>query len=227
MAKQCEQHPDGRLSNDGRCVTCESKRRAEYRARNLERERARRLAYRERERELDKARREANPEQSRERVRRYRERHPDRVKANNAAQYAKDPAENRARTQRWRQENPEKVRAKQKAWESANPEKVARWRSESVAKWRAKYPERRAHYVRQYQMQKRQAIPPWADRRAILAFYQEARRLTEKTGIVHHVDHIIPINHPLVCGLHVETNLQVIPAADNARKSNHLPPLGT
>ena len=56
----------------------------------------------------------------------------------------------------------------------------------------------------------------------MLAFYEEARRLTEETGIVHHVDHIIPINHPLICGLHVETNLQVLPAAENSRKGNRL-----
>lgn len=220
--KPCATHADTRHTKDGRCVECESVRRADYRARNLEREQARRLAYRDRERELDAQRRAANPEPARERVRRYKDRHPDRVKANNAAQYAKNPDASRERTKQWRLANPEKHLAAVKAWKEANPEKVQKTRKQSVRKWRDKYPERAAHYVRQYQMNKRKAMPAWADRKAILAFYEEARRLTQETGIMHHVDHIFPISHPLLCGLHVETNLQVLPALENARKSNRL-----
>lgn len=92
----------------------------------------------------------------------------------------------------------------------------------SIKRWVAKYPERKAAATRLYQAAKRQAVAPWANRKAMLAFYEEARRLTKETGVPHHVDHIIPINHPTICGLHVETNLQVIPAAENVRKGNRL-----
>jgi hypothetical protein len=40
------------------------------------------------------------------------------------------------------------------------------------------------------------------------------------TGVKWHVDHIVPRNSPLVCGLHVHTNLQVIPADENMYKRN-------
>lgn len=61
---------------------------------------------------------------------------------------------------------------------------------------------------------------PWADEDKIQAIYAEARRLTVETGIEHHVDHIIPIKGDIVCGLHVETNLRIVPAAENLRKKN-------
>lgn len=36
----------------------------------------------------------------------------------------------------------------------------------------------------------------------------------------HHVDHIIPLNHPDVCGLHIICNFQYLSEEDNVRKSN-------
>lgn len=65
------------------------------------------------------------------------------------------------------------------------------------------------------------ATPPWADFDAIRAVYREADRLSLQTGVKYNVDHIVPLNHPRVCGLHVAWNLRAIPAGPNMAKSNN------
>ena len=53
----------------------------------------------------------------------------------------------------------------------------------------------------------------------INVFYKEAVRLSEKTGIPHEVDHIIPISKG---GKHHENNLQILTAIENRKKYNKL-----
>ena len=50
--------------------------------------------------------------------------------------------------------------------------------------------------------------------------YHLARMRTEMLGLEWDVDHIVPLKNPIVCGLHVESNLQVIPELENIRKGN-------
>lgn len=63
-------------------------------------------------------------------------------------------------------------------------------------------------------------MPRWADATAIRQIYAAARALSRATGTQHHVDHIYPLQGRLVSGLHVAGNLQILPGADNCRKSN-------
>lgn len=70
-------------------------------------------------------------------------------------------------------------------------------------------------------MQRILATPPWADFQAIRQVYLDAERLSYETGIPHDVDHIIPLSHPRVCGLHVAENLRPYPARANNAKSNN------
>jgi 5-methylcytosine-specific restriction endonuclease McrA len=68
---------------------------------------------------------------------------------------------------------------------------------------------------RKREARKLRATPTWANEVALQAVYAEAAR----TGL--QVDHIVPLRSPLVCGLHWEGNLQLLTAAENARKNNH------
>jgi hypothetical protein len=55
--------------------------------------------------------------------------------------------------------------------------------------------------------------PLWADAEKIRQIY-----IDRPDG--YHVDHIIPLKGELVCGLHVESNLQYLPAKENISKKN-------
>lgn len=61
--------------------------------------------------------------------------------------------------------------------------------------------------------QKLHATPKWAQLEQIKQFYKN-----KPEG--YHVDHIIPLQSKLVCGLHVLENLQYLPATENLKKSN-------
>lgn len=64
------------------------------------------------------------------------------------------------------------------------------------------------------------STPPWVDRAQLRRMKAEAARLTRETGFLHTLDHIVPMNHPLVCGLTVPWNLRIVPSYHNLAKSN-------
>jgi len=70
--------------------------------------------------------------------------------------------------------------------------------------------------IRGYRIKR--ATPQWADAELLTGIYQNCPE-------GYHVDHIIPITHELVCGLHVPDNLQQLPATENLQKSNKFTPL--
>lgn len=90
-------------------------------------------------------------------------------------------------------------------------------------RWRKENPDKHNAKAAKYRCALLKAIPKWLtpqDFIAIDEFYSEAQRLTRETGIIHHVDHIIPLQGTNVCGLHVPSNLQVISATENLKKNN-------
>ena len=67
---------------------------------------------------------------------------------------------------------------------------------------------------------KKQAVAPWANLEKIKQIYKKAEELTRQNGIGYHVDHIYPLTSKYMCGVHVETNLQILTAEENIAKSN-------
>ena len=64
------------------------------------------------------------------------------------------------------------------------------------------------------------STPDWVDRKVLNSMRDEARRLTKETGVLHTLDHRVPLNHLYVCGLTVPWNLRIAPWRVNASKGN-------
>ena len=62
----------------------------------------------------------------------------------------------------------------------------------------------------------KQATPRWVEKDEIYKLYKKALGMDD-----YELDHIIPINHDLVCGLHVPSNLRIITREENRKKSNN------
>jgi hypothetical protein len=77
--------------------------------------------------------------------------------------------------------------------------------------------------TKRYTTNKTRALPAWADLDAIAEIYRRCakrnvRRAGSRKWLV--VDHIVPLQSKLVCGLHVHNNLRIIPNVTNIRKGN-------
>lgn len=216
--KACKHgHFDERRVIDGGCIECGRNKAVAWVAANFEKERARKSAYSkthaEERRQQKNARRAADPERFNEEQRAWREAHP----GHNVEWYAKHRERIRALNAEKRAANREGERLKRKAWREANPE-TAR---ECALRWYRANPDRYTEYAANRRARVRQAVPSWFDREAVALIYAEAAALTEATGIMHHVDHVIPLKGKNVCGLHVQGNLRAVPAEVNLRKSNN------
>jgi hypothetical protein len=121
----------------------------------------------------------------------------------------------RNKAARYRERNPLKVKNSVYKYQKSNPVKMKELRD----KFKNANPDKIAFYKAKRRSAKLNATPSWANKDAMIVLYTEAAKLT-KSGVVTHVDHIVPLQSPLVCGLHCEANLQLLSANDNVSKGN-------
>lgn len=131
------------------------------------------------------------------RAREYRIRTADKAKAYRAANKQRQSDANK----RWREVVP-----------GRNAQKCAEYYAKHKATWPSKVAVRKAS--------KLQATPQWVDTALIKFLYATRRYMTEATGFTWHVDHLVPLQNSLVCGLHVHFNLRVVPQEFNLHKGN-------
>lgn len=170
-------------------------------------------------RERAKAWREANPERSKVAILKCKAAKPEKYKALQEKWRIENKDGQLEYRKQWRSKNRKKSNEFSAAWRQRNKEfrkkVVNNWIKRNREKVNAAYARRRAAKVL--------AVPKWANHFFINEIYDLAKRRTAlKTGghDSWHVDHSVPLKSDLVCGLHVEHNLQVVPASINLSKNN-------
>ena len=175
------------------------------------------------------------------RMQKYRINNPDKVKESSRNQYAKNREKILANAKinlhdleikrQYREREKETIAIRVAAWQKANKDKcVAR-----SARYRERFPDAGKEYYRKImetnpgsinarlakrRCQKKNAVVAWKNDFFIREIYQLSSLRTKLTGINWHVDHIVPLQSDIVCGLHWEGNMQIIPAKHNSAKRN-------
>ena len=116
----------------------------------------------------------------------------------------------------WRKNNSAKMAAYKRAWAKKNSAREVVRR----AAYKKRYPAKGNALTAKYRAQQLQATPGWANQGYIEDVYRKAAIFTKRDGKPWHVDHIVPLQSKLVCGLHCEDNLQAIRGPENVAKGN-------
>jgi hypothetical protein len=172
-------------------------RQNSYRLKNLERYREREQKYRE---------------QNRERITEIREKYLERHGREKVSAYFSNRY----------QEKREEILSKQK--EYGKDPKVKKRKKAYLSNY---YKENRHVYMahsKKGKIIKKNALLPSTDLEAVKEIYYQREKISEETGVLHHVDHIIPL---CIGGAHHQDNLRIIPASENLSKhSKYDPSLG-
>lgn len=89
-----------------------------------------------------------------------------------------------------------------------------------ISDWRKNNRAEQNTYFAEYNLSKKNRLPSYADKKAIARKYRTAQIMSSFGKTDYHVDHIIPLHGKNVSGFHIETNLQILKATDNHKKSN-------
>jgi hypothetical protein len=149
----------------------------------------------------------------------YRSACKDCRKGDHIDRYEANKEEWNKRSVAWRAANPDKAKLIHAKFREANREQRNAYKSDWVQANRGHV---NAYCVKRH-AEKLKRTPAWLsefDKLKIECLYQLAAMRTRESGYIWHVDHIIPLQGKFVSGLHVPSNLRVIPAVENNRKYN-------
>lgn len=175
-----------------------------------------------------------NRERRNAQAREWAVRNPGKAAAYSKAWRDANPGAQQACERRWYEKNREVVLEKDRLDRIARRDKYLAREKESYLRnfaarqqrgrdWRAANASTVSAYAAERRAAKAQRTPPWLtdEQRALIATaYEIANLLTLATGVLHHVDHIVPLRGKTVSGLHVPWNLQCLTATENLSKSN-------
>lgn len=142
-----------------------------------------------------------------ENIERYREKEKIKAKRNRT----KKPELYKNIAKKSYYNNQESILKEKQLYYENNREKILEYKKEYQQRPQSKKLSNAVKRKREFLKSK--ALPKWADLEEIKKFYLECPE-------GYHVDHIVPLNHKLVCGLHVLDNLQYLPIKENLLKSN-------
>lgn len=128
----------------------------------------------------------------------WRANNPDKVAAHKAADRKNNSQSIRTRAAKYRSMNKDKTNATHARWRAANPEKV------------------RANRKHQNTVRDRMI----GGQVIATVFKKETLKFYEECPDGFQVDHVVPLIHKLVCGLHAPWNLQYLTPQQNAAKGN-------
>lgn len=155
--------------------------------------------------------RNANPEEISARKLKYRLENKEAIYLKNKERYEENKEFIRLQQKGYYERNKAAVNSMNRDYYHNNKRKMREvaqaYRSANVDRHNAANAKRRAA--------RKNAIAGWSDLKEIAKIYRKAR----ESGM--HVDHIVPLQSELVCGLHVTCNLQLLTASENSEKGNY------
>jgi len=169
---------------------------------------------------------------------RYKSENKEWIAKQKRTDYLKHKEKRDAKHKEWVIENKDRMSKVSKEWRNSNKETLSKKAKIYWGKVKKDKNEDRKEYAKRYtrlNRAKRNVInsrrranklcrtPRWLselDLFKIGCFYDKAQEVTKALGIIHHVDHIIPLQGKNGSGFHCPSNLQVIPWYEKLRKGN-------
>ena len=144
----------------------------------------------------------------------------DKIKEKSKKYYEENADAIRLKLDKWKKENFARYKEAAKEYYQANKEEINKRAVLNRKKNSHIYNEKTRRYAAKRRAGTSNKLTS-KDLQDMQDFYALAKAMSEVTGEKWQVDHIVPITHELVCGLHVPWNLQILTASENIIKSNN------